>query len=46
MKKFYFVDVPGYGYAKVSQKNREKWAEMIETYFAQREETCGVAGEE
>ena len=38
----YFVDVPGYGYAKVSQKNREKWAEMIETYFAQREETCGV----
>ena len=27
----YFVDVPGYGYAKVSQKNREKWAEMIET---------------
>lgn len=38
----YFVDVPGYGYAKVSQKNREKWAEMIEAYFAQREETCGV----
>ena len=38
----YFVDVPGYGYAKVSQKNREKWAEMIETYFDQREETCGV----
>lgn len=38
----YFVDVPGYGYAKVSQKNREKWAEMIETYFVQREETCGV----
>lgn len=38
----YFVDVPGYGYAKVSQKNREKWAEMIETYFAQREETRGV----
>lgn len=38
----YFVDVPGYGYAKVSQKNRDKWAKMIETYFATRKETRGV----
>lgn len=38
----YFVDVPGYGYAKVSQKNRDKWAEMIETYFQTRQETRGV----
>lgn len=34
----YFVDVPGYGYAKVSQKEREKWARMIETYFSTRQE--------
>lgn len=31
--RFYFVDVPGYGYAKVSKKEREKWAGMMETYF-------------
>jgi len=30
---FYFVDLPGYGYAKVSKKEREKWRPMIETYF-------------
>lgn len=34
---FYFVDVPGYGYAKVSKKEREKWGTMLETYFTQRE---------
>lgn len=39
---FYFVDVPGYGYAKVSQKSRDKWAQMIETYFAQRQMIHGV----
>ncbi|MBM7618116.1 GTP-binding protein [Weissella uvarum] len=38
----YFVDVPGYGYAKVSRKEREKWGEMIETYLSQREELRGV----
>jgi len=31
-KLFYFVDLPGYGYAKVSKKEREKWRPMIETY--------------
>ncbi|MGX5377371.1 ribosome biogenesis GTP-binding protein YihA/YsxC [Ligilactobacillus sp. LYQ135] len=40
--QLYFVDVPGYGYAKVSQKDRNKWAKMIETYFEQRQETRGV----
>lgn len=34
---FYFVDVPGYGYAKVSKTERAKWAEMLDTYFTQRE---------
>ncbi|AZP05325.1 ribosome biogenesis GTP-binding protein YihA/YsxC [Jeotgalibaca ciconiae] len=36
-KAFYFVDVPGYGYAKVSKTERAKWGEMLETYFTQRE---------
>lgn len=29
----YYVDLPGYGYAKVSQKEREKWGRMIEKYL-------------
>jgi GTP-binding protein len=31
--RFYFVDLPGYGYAKVSVKEREKWGQMIENYL-------------
>lgn len=34
---FYFVDVPGYGYARVSKKEREKWGKMIEEYLTKRE---------
>lgn len=30
---FYFVDLPGYGYAKVSMAEREKWGRMIENYL-------------
>lgn len=30
---FYFVDLPGYGYAKVSASEREKWGKMIEKYL-------------
>ncbi|WP_203361586.1 ribosome biogenesis GTP-binding protein YihA/YsxC [Bacillus sp. REN10] len=33
----YFVDVPGYGFAKVSKKEREAWGKMIETYLTTRE---------
>ncbi|AUJ26113.1 MULTISPECIES: ribosome biogenesis GTP-binding protein YihA/YsxC [Virgibacillus] len=33
---FYFVDVPGYGYAKVSKKERQKWGKMMEEYFEKR----------
>ncbi|NDR60834.1 ribosome biogenesis GTP-binding protein YihA/YsxC [Fructilactobacillus sanfranciscensis] len=40
--KLYFVDVPGYGYAKVSKTEREKWASMIETYLTQRDTLRGV----
>lgn len=32
-ESFYFVDLPGYGYAKVSMKEREKWGKMIEKYL-------------
>ncbi|EUJ33255.1 GTP-binding protein YsxC [Listeria floridensis FSL S10-1187] len=38
----YFVDVPGYGFAKVSKKEREKWGEMIETYITSREQLRAV----
>jgi GTP-binding protein len=34
---FYFVDVPGYGYAKVSKTEREKWGKMMEEYFQTRD---------
>ncbi len=34
---FYFVDVPGYGYAKVSKTAREKFGIMIEGYLLNRE---------
>ena len=35
-QSFYCVDVPGYGYAKVSKKQREAFGQMIETYLTQR----------
>ena len=35
---FFFVDLPGYGYAEVSKKEREKWGEMIDTYLNKREQ--------
>ncbi|WP_367294823.1 ribosome biogenesis GTP-binding protein YihA/YsxC [Levilactobacillus yonginensis] len=40
--QLYFVDVPGYGYAKVSKSEREKWGQMIETYLTQRDQLRGV----
>lgn len=33
----YFVDLPGYGYAKVSKRERERWAKMIEDYLHTRQ---------
>ena len=35
--EWYLVDLPGYGYAKVSQKNRKSWGKMIEDYLRKRE---------
>src|SRR5690625_3533120 len=34
----HFVDVPGYGYAKVSKSERDKWGKMMEEYFETREQ--------
>jgi GTP-binding protein len=34
---FYLVDLPGYGYARCSKKEREKWARLIERYFQNNE---------
>ncbi|KXT78851.1 ribosome biogenesis GTP-binding protein YihA/YsxC [Streptococcus sp. DD13] len=39
-----FVDVPGYGYAKVSKKERAKWGAMIEEYLTVRENLRAVVG--
>lgn len=33
-QKIYFVDLPGYGYAKVSQAERERWGKLMEGFFA------------
>ena len=33
-KTCYFVDLPGYGYAQVSQKEKERWGKLMEDYFA------------
>jgi len=38
----HFVDVPGYGYAKVSKSEREAWGKMIETYLTKREQLRAV----
>ena len=38
----HFVDVPGYGYAKVSKTEREAWGKMIETYITSRDQLRAV----
>ncbi|NYZ82102.1 YihA family ribosome biogenesis GTP-binding protein [Lactobacillus rhamnosus] len=40
--RLFFVDVPGYGYAKVSKSARAKFAAMIETYLTTRQPLRGV----
>ena len=39
-QKIYFVDLPGYGYAKVSQAERDRWGKLMEDFFA----TPGLIG--
>lgn len=38
----YFVDLPGYGYAKVSQKEKDRWGRLMEDYFAAGRIDLGV----
>ena len=33
-EKLYFVDLPGYGYAKVAQSERDRWGKLMEDFFA------------
>lgn len=41
-KKCYFVDLPGYGFAKVSQAEKERWSKLMEAYFAENRIDLGV----
>ena len=41
-KQCYFVDLPGYGYAKVSQSEKERWGKLMENYFAAGRIDLGV----
>ena len=38
----YFVDLPGYGYAQVSQKEKERWGRLMEDYFAASRIDLGI----
>ncbi len=38
----YFVDLPGYGYAKVSQSEKERWGKLMEDYFAANRIDLGI----
>lgn len=35
VENVHFVDLPGYGYAKVAKSEKHRWSELIEGYFAQ-----------
>ena len=41
-KTLIFVDLPGYGFAKVSKQEKEKWGRMIEEYLNEREQLIQV----
>ena len=41
-RKCYFVDLPGYGYAKVSQSEKDRWGKLMEDYFAAGRIDLGV----
>lgn len=40
--KAYFVDLPGYGYAKVSQAEKARWSRLMESYFADVNIALGI----
>lgn len=41
-KEFFFVDLPGYGYAKIAKSEKEKWGVIMERYLEERDELCAI----
>ncbi|WP_300281590.1 ribosome biogenesis GTP-binding protein YihA/YsxC [Peptacetobacter sp.] len=41
-EEFFFVDLPGYGYAKVAKSEKEKWGQIMERYLQDRKELCAI----
>ena len=41
-KTCYFVDLPGYGFAKVSQAEKDRWAKLMESYFVANRIDLGI----
>lgn len=41
-KEFFFVDLPGYGYAKVAKSEKDKWGQVMERYLQDRDELCAI----
>ena len=37
---FYIVDLPGFGFAKVPQKQRQEWSDFMDEYLTKRESEC------
>jgi len=40
--EFILADLPGYGYAKVSKSEKDRWAEMLDEFFAKKEDIAHV----
>ena len=40
--EMYLVDLPGYGYAKVSKSEKDKWGVIMERYLQDRQELCAI----
>lgn len=40
--KYYFVDLPGFGYARVSKKERDSWGKLIELYLSNSNNLKGI----
>ncbi len=41
-RQWYMVDLPGYGFARVSKAEKDKWGKMIEKYLSSRQQLRGV----
>ncbi|MDR1773616.1 MAG: ribosome biogenesis GTP-binding protein YihA/YsxC [Clostridioides sp.] len=41
-EEFFFVDLPGYGYAKIAKSEKDKWGQIMEQYLKNRKELCAI----